>query len=425
MISYKNSLSRRRFLQAGVAGALTLPFFVPGKVLGKDGGVAPSNRITLGGIGIRHRGGYVLNFMLEQPDVRFLAVADVMKESRENTKKRVDEHYGTKDCATYRDFRELLDRKDVDTVLIATGDRWHTLASILAAKAGKDVYSEKPCCLTIGQCRELDDTIRRLGTVFQGGTQRRSVDNFRFAADLVRAGKLGKIHTVHASIYHLSNRYDWLPGQAEPDREEIDWNFWLGPAPWRPYNVDYVRGAWRGHNDFDSGAKLLDWGAHTVDLCQWAITDDDTVPVEYEADGGTVYARYANGIKLVMRPDGWMGLGTCPVRYEGEGGWLETGDSGKIALSPDSLRSELKPSKNLDGLSPRQHVRDFFDCVKTRSQPICNSSVIRRSHIACHAAALSWILKRKLEFDPVKEEFVGDDEANRLRHRAMRDSWNV
>lgn len=422
-----NMLNRRNFLRTGlaVAGAIGVPYFIPGKCLGKDGTVAPSEQITLAGIGIRHRGGYVLNFMLEQPDVRFLAVADVRADCRESVSQKVDDLYKTKDCAKYRDFRKLLERKDIDTVLIATGDRWHTMASILAAKAGKDVYSEKPCCMTIGQCQALDKTMRQFGTVFQAGTQRRSVDNFRFAAELAKSGKLGKIHTVHASIYHLSNRYDWLPGEPEPDPEVVDWNMWLGPAPWRPYNSAYVNGAWRGHDDFDSGAKLLDWGAHTVDLCQWAVTNDDTVPIEYEADGGTIYAKYENGIKLVMRPDGWLGLGTCPIRIEGEDGWLETGDSGKTTVSPDSLRSELRSSNNLDGLSPRQHVRNFFDCVKTRAQPVCNASVVRRSHTACLAAALSWILKRKLRFDPVKEEFINDEKANRMRHHAMREPWGI
>lgn len=417
-----NQVSRRRFLQAG---SLAVPLFISGAVLGKDGRIAPSNRITLGGIGIRHRGGYVLHFMLQEPDVQFLAIADVRADCRENVAKTANDLYQNNDCAKYRDFRELLDRKDIDAVLIATGDRWHTTASIMAAKSGKDVYSEKPCCLTIEQCQALDDTMRRFGTVFQAGTQRRSIDNFQLAVELARSGKLGKIHTVHASIYHLSNRYDWLPEQPLPDPDVIDWEMWLGPAPWRPYNVAYVDGGWRGFDDFDAGAKLLDWGAHTSDLCQWAVTDDDTVPVEYEAVGGTVNCLYANGIKHVMRPDGWLGLGTCPIRIEGDEGWVETGDSGRIVVAPDSLRKELRPITVMPGTSPQTHVRNFFDCVKSRSQPVCNAAVTRRSHTACLAAALSWILKRKLKFDPVKEEFLGDEEANRMRSRAMRQPWSL
>ncbi len=393
--------------------------------MGKDGAVAPSNRITFAGIGINHRGSYVLNYMLPQPDVRFLAIADVRADRRQAVKARIDKLYDNTDCGMYRDFRELLERKDIDAVFIATGDRWHTTASVYAAKAGKDVYSEKPCCITIGQCKILADVMRRYNRVFQAGTQRRSVDNFRFAVDLARSGKLGKIHTVHASIYHLNLRRDWLPAQPVPDKEIVDWDLWLGPAPWRPYNEAYILGDWRAQEDFDSGAKLHDWGAHTVDLCQWAVNGDTTIPVEYEADGGTVYAKYADGVKLVMRPDGWMGLGDCPVRFEGDEGWVETGDTGRVALYPESLRSELRSSGNFGGIAPEAHVRNFFDCVKTREQPVCNADVAGQTHVACHAAALSWILKRKLTIDPQTREFVDDDEANRLRSRAVREPWRI
>lgn len=439
----KNSVSRRSFIQRSLvstglslAAGLAVPFIIPSSAMGLNGIVAPSNRINLAGIGIRHRGTYVLGFMLQQPDVQFRAVCDVNASRRENVKKIADEKYGNKDCKTYHDFRELLQRDDIDAVVIATGDRWHTLMSIMAAQAGKDVYSEKPCCLTIDECKILDDAIKHFGTVFQAGTQRRSVDNFKFAVELARSGKLGKIHTVHASIYHLKLTFDWLPAQPIPDKNVLDWDMWLGPAPRRPFNTAYMNGgsdtvndgrggwaAWRSHYDFDSGATLHDWGAHTVDLCQWAVTDDNTTPVEYEADGGTIYAKYENGIKLVMRPEGWLGLGTCPVRFEGSEGWIETGDSGKIAVYPESLRSELRPTTNLDGLSPFYHCRNFFDCVKTRSQPVCNSRSTRYSHLACHAAALSWMLKRKLRFDAAKAEFIGDDEANRMRSRTLREPW--
>ncbi len=425
------NLSRRSFLHLAAVG-LAAPFFVPGDALGKNGVVAPSNRLTLAGIGIRHRGTYDLGFMLQQPDVQFVAICDVQRDRRLAVKEIADKKYGNNDCKMYRDMREMLERPDIDTVLIATGDRWHTAASVLAARAGKDVYSEKPCCISIDQCRILAEEMQRHGTVFQAGTQRRSIENFRAAVELARSGKLGKIHTVHASIYNLQVLHDWLPAEPLPDRDFIDWDLWLGPAPWRPFSSKYVNGgggmgwaAWRAQYDFDSGAKLHDWGAHTVDLCQWAVTNDDTVPVEYEADGGTVYARYENGIKLVMRPDGWLGLGTCPVRFEGSEGWVETGDTGQIAVSPNSLRGEMHVSADFDGLSPMEHCRDFFNCVKTRKQPICNADVVRRSHIACHAAALAWSLGRKLRFDPVKEEFLGDDEANRLRIRAMREPWNL
>ena len=415
-------LSRRHFL---TASSLALaPLVLPATVLGREG-VAPNSKITLGGIGINHRGWYVLERMLVQPDVQFLAVCDVRSDRRNAVKEQIDHLYGNSDCATYRDFRELLERKDIDTVLIATGDHWHAHASIYAARAGKDVYSEKPCAITIDLCQKLTETMKRYGTVFQGGTQRRSLKNFQLAVDLARSGKLGKIHTVHASIYYLGCRYDWYPAEPLPDREEIDWDIWLGPSPWRPYNKAYVMGDWRGHYDFDSGAKHHDWGAHTVDLCQWALDADGDGPTRYWAEGNNMYATYKNGVKLVMRPDGWQGTGTCPVRFEGDEGWVETGDSGLILVSPNSLRQEIGSHPNIPaGIDPITHVRNFFDCVKSRRQPICNAEVICSSHLVCHASALSWMLNRELTFDVAQAEFT-DAEANRMRTREWREPWSV
>lgn len=422
------SVTRRKFLQTAAAAStvFAVPTIIPARALGRDGAVAPSERITLGGIGIRNRGGYVLDFMLQQPDVQFLAVADVRSDRRGAVKEMVEQRQGP-GVDTYRDFRELLERPDIDSVLIATGDRWHAPCSILAAQAGKDVYSEKPCAISIELCRRLEETIRSTGRIFQAGTQRRNVPNFRSAAELVWNGRLGRIHTVHASIYELVDRHDWLPAQPEPDKETLDWDLWLGPAPWRPFNQSYVDGGWRGFHDFDSGAKLLDWGAHTLDLCQWALRADGTTPVTYEPldvpGDNVIECTYADGVKLVMRRSGWMGLGTCPVRYEGDEGWVETGDSGRTAVSDERLRAELLPPPEEPGISPRGHVRDFFDCVKTREQPACNPTVMASSHIACHAAAISWILQRKLTFDPATDSFVNDEAANRLRARAMREPW--
>ena len=421
-----STITRRRFLAttAKAGAVLASPMFIPGPALGRDGGVAANERITLAGLGIRNRGSYVLGYMMNEPVVQFVAIADVRKDRRESVKAMAEEKYGP-GVAMYRDFREMLSRDDIDAVLIATGDRWHTMASICAAKAGKDVYSEKPCAITIAQTQALADGIRRYGRVFQAGTQRRNVANFRFAVELARSGKLGKLHTLHASIYNLGETHDWLPAEPQPPRDIIDWDLWLGPAPWRPYNHQYVDGGWRGHFDFDSGARLLDWGAHTVDLCQWANRADNTTPVEFEPAGKDfIIGRYANGVKLVLRQSGWIGLGTCPVRFEGDEGWVETGDSGKIAVYPESLRNEQSVFTE-PGISPKYHVRDFFNCVKLRAAPAASEDITRRSHIACHAAYISWLLGRKVRFDPAKEAFIGDDEANRMRSRALRDPWRV
>ena len=238
---------------------------------------------ALGVIGIGPRCTYDLKAMLTFADVQCVAIADVQASRREAGKKLVDGHYGNSDCKLYRDFRELLDRKDIDAVLIATGDRWHAPASILAAKAGKDVYSEKPCGLTIADCQELADTMNREKRVFQAGTQRRSVPNFQKAVELAHSGKLGKLHTLHASVYMpVARQHDWLPGEPAPP---ATWSIGTCGSARRPggrTTRSTSEGGWRGYWDFDSGARLLDWGAHTVDLCQWANKADDTMPIEYE-----------------------------------------------------------------------------------------------------------------------------------------------
>lgn len=432
-----SSSTRRDFLKesASVAAVASLASVVPSTALGLQGSAAPSEKINLGVIGIGPRCTYDLTAMLKFKDIQCVAIADVQSRRRDAGKALVDSHYGNKDLVLYQDFRELLDRKDIDAVLIATGDRWHADASMLAAKAGKDVYSEKPCGITIAKCQELADTIHAEKRVFQAGTQRRSVPNFQKAIELAHTGKLGKLHTMHASIYLPVLDNTWLPAQPTPPKKQCDWNMWLGPAAWRPFNQKYVDGRWRGQWDFDSGAKLLDWGAHTVDLCQWANQADETMPIDYEPTDQNIICTYANGVKLIIDflpepfgnrdPHYITRLGTCPVRFIGDEGWVETGDSGEIVAEPKSLQKELgDQTKRVRGLDVGAHSRDFFDCIRSRGKTAANQDVMRKSHIACHAAAIAWILQRKVKLDPVKEEFINDAEANMLRSRPSRD-WAV
>ncbi len=416
--------SRRQVLRAaaGSAAALALPTVLPASALGRDGILAPSQRITLGGIGLGGRGAGVLRSFLSNPDVQFLAIADIRQIRRDAIKQMADQHHGNNDCATYSDMHEMLARQDIDSVLIATGDRWHAMASIIAAKAGKDVFCEKPCSMTIAESQALADVFRRYGLIYQAGTQRRSIGNFIFAADLVASGRLGKLHTVHANTLNPPTRHDWLPGEPEPAKDVVDWDAWLGPCPWRPYNSQYVAGRWRGHFDFHGGG-ILEWGSHTVDLCQWAAQKDDTTPVEYVPEGSGVVCTYADGLKLVMRDSGWMGLGTCSVRYEGDEGWIETGDSGQFAIYPESLRTE-RTVFTMRGTDPSTHVRDFLDCVKTRRPANANSDVAAQSHIVCHSAYIAWQLGRTLKYDPATHEF-DDADANRMRSRAMREPYRI
>lgn len=432
-----NSVSRRRFLRnaARASAAVVAPLVVPASVLGRGGIAPPSDRVTVAGLGIGSRGARVLQSFLIQPDVQFLAICDVRKERREAIKKIADEKYGNRDCAMYGDQDELLARKDIDAVLIATGDRWHALLSILTAKSGKDVFCEKPCSMTIAESRALADTFQRLGRVYQAGTQRRNGRNFEYAVELARSGKLGKLQTLHAEAgpgdrWPPATRHDWLPAEPEPPKEVCDWDRWLGPSPWRPYNSRYVQGQWRGYFDFHGGG-ILEWGSHTVDLCQWVADVDETAPIEYEPRGTggdtpySIHCRYANGLRLVLRDKGFLGLGTCHIRWEGDAGWVETADTGKIEVS-ENLRGErlhVPPEEAREATT--RHVRDFVDCVKSRKKPRSNALSAGQAHIACHAAYIAFQLGRPLKFDPATDAFVGDDQANRMRSRAMREPWRL
>jgi hypothetical protein len=421
-------MSRRRFFKSAAAAAgavIVAPTIVSAAALGKDGAVAASDRITLGAIGIGHRGSYDLGCILWEPDVQVVAVADVRGVNRKRAKETVDNKYSSQDCKPYIDFRELLARPDIDAVLIATGPNWHATASIAAAKAGKDVYCEKPSTKNIVQSLNLADTFRRTARVFQCGTQRRNLPNFMFAIKLAQDGKLGKLKEVHAQPAGMKTSMSgWLPAESEPAREEVDWDMYLGPAAWRPYNKQMLNGFNFEKGGGMVGGGVLEWGSHCVDLCQWANSADDTSPVEYfPAENGEATAMYGNGVKLVLRDHGWMKSGSCPVKFVGTTGWVETGDSGDIfASSPDLL---VGKGASIKGYPANNHIRDFFRCVKTRGQPLANADVACHSHITCHCANISLFLNRKLKFDPATSYFVGDDQANRLRSEALRDPWRL
>ena len=341
--------TRRELLKYSTA-AVAFPTIVSSRVLGRSA-VAPGEKIILGVIGIGPRCTYDLRSMLAQPDVQCVAICDVQASRREAGKKLVDTHYGNKDCVLFRDYRELLARPDIDAVLVATGDRWHVPASIAAAQAGKDVYSEKPCGLTIANCQDLAETMNRTKRVFQAGTQRRACPISSSPWSWLAAASWASFTRFSRRSTSPSWATNWLPGEPTPPIDVVDWNLWLGPAPWRPYNHTYVNGGWRGFYDFDSGARLLDWGETRVDLCQWANGSDDTMPLEYEPGPTNITARYANGVKLVLdflktpfgdRPGWFNQLGTCPVRFVGSEGWVETGDNGGIEVHPASLKEEIK-----------------------------------------------------------------------------------
>lgn len=419
----------RRATFAG--GLLAAPLVVPARVLGRDGAVPPSEKIILGGIGIGGRGSGVLAWMLPEPDVQFVAVCDPQKGRREAVKRMVDNKYGNSDCQLYDNLREFLAaRTDIDAVLSATGDRWHALAAVWAMRSGKDIYSEKPSSMTIAEGQAVVETARRYGRVYQTGTQRLSEANFVYAIELARSGRLGKVHTAYAHIAPwdaAEMRHDWLAGQPEPGRDQVDWDQWLGPCPWRPYNPEYTRGGWRGHYDFHTSC-IGEWGAHTFAQAQAGIDQLDTSPVEYEyvnnPTGDGMVARFANGVKLVLSRGDKYWHGSCGMRFDGPEGWVSVADGySRPEVSHPALLADFNKVVQ-DYIArtqrPMSHVRDFFNCVKSRRLTVANPVVMHRSMSTVHAANICMWLKRSLKFDPNKEVFVGDAEANRLRSRAMR-----
>ena len=422
------SLHRRRFLQTSLSAAgaaIMAPTIIPSSALGLDGSVPPSERIVLGGIGIGNRGTYDLGCFLEQKDVQFVAVCDVKESRRAAIKKMADERNGNQDCKTYRDYHEILDRGDIDAVLIATGPNWHATMAINAAKAGKDIYCEKPCTKNIAQSLILRDTIRRTARIFQAGTQRRNLPHFAFACELARTGKLGQLKKVFAHPAGMQAMTSgWLPAEQEPDKNVVDWDMYLGPAAWRPFNGKLLDGF-----NFEKGGGLvgggvLEWGSHCVDLCQWAVNDVPPPVVYNPPKDGQLVTTYDNGVELIFREKDWIPLGSCPVRFEGSDGWVETGDSGKYVLSSPELLAGRTVAE-IDGYPATFHVRDFLDCVKTRSQPKGNADAACNAHIACHAANIALYLGRQVKFDNKKNEFIDDEHANRLRSEAIREPWRL
>jgi predicted dehydrogenase len=435
-IDQGTAFTRRQFLNRGamVASAVALPCLIPASALGRGGTVVPSERIIMGGIGLGGRGSYDLSVMLPQPDVQWVAVCDVVKSKREAAKNTVDGHYVNKDCAMYSDMRQLLaERTDVEAVLIATGDRWHALASTWAMRAGKDVYCEKPACLTMPQGQMVVETARRYGRVYQTGAQRLSEPHHVFAIEMARSGRLGPIHTAYADCrWRDGMRQEWLPAEPEPAKEELDWDVWLGSCPWRPYNSGYVNGGgWYHYGDFATDVAM--WGAHTVAQALAGLDMENVSSLEFEYAGpeATMVARFSNGVKLVLfRVSGsvWEPCqywhGACGERFDGPDGWAAAADgySRTEVSSPALLREYKKVLAEYTARTQRQlnHVRDFLDCIRSRRSPVANPEVMYRSMCICLAADICGLLKRNLKFDLRKAEFVGDPEANRMRSRKMR-----
>ncbi len=434
----KSTLTRRQFLQRGAAvlgAAVAAPAIIRSSALGLDGATAPSNRITMGFIGVGYQGSghllggawtYLTGGYTARPDVQVLAVCDVWRDRRENARDRVNRHYAEtyekgsyRSCEAYVDFRDVLERSDIDAVLIATPAHWHATMAIMAARAGKDIYCEKPTAVTVRESRDVFDTVRRFGRIYQAGTQQRSEYNgyFRLACEFVRSGRIGTLKEIYA--YRDGGAIAWPKRAATglPIPADLDWDLYLGPAPDLPYDGN------SGAHRFDIGE--LNWGQHHYDFIQWAADADETGPVElFPADGVTNY-RYANGVTVYGR--GYPGE---PIG--GEGGAVFVGTSGRISVDRNAListpasivREPLRPNE-VHVYRSDSHSQNFLECVRTRKRPICDEGVAHRAASALLLGGVVKQLGRSLKWDPKREEFPGDDEANRMLSIAKRAPWGA
>lgn len=474
------TINRRQFLSRGAAatGLVAIPWLVPASARGADGAVAPSERITVGVIGHGAMGRGHLRRFIGDPTTQVLAVCEVDRSRRDSAQNAVEEAYaaakasGTyRGCGAYTDYRELLARPEIDAVAIATPDHWHTLQSIDAAKAGKDVYCEKPITVTVEEGRRLADTVRRYGRVFQTGTQYRSIPTVRQVCQFVRDGGLGKVKAAFTLLNRLGDfigapRFQPYATVLNPDKcgavyypldfalpaepvpEGMDWEMWVGPAPWYPFNslfhVNPSPGVvpWSFCEAF--GVASTTWHlSHSTDVIQYALGFEKSGPVEiiHPSAGNypTVTCRYANGTLLhfvdhwgMVRdlyhavPDNARLAGNFGGIFVGERGWVTSmSTGGPVEGGPEEIFKAMDLKTREVRIGDNNHHANWLECIRSRKQPSCDEEIGHRSASVGHLAMIACRLQRSLTWDPVREEFAGDDAANRLRGRTMREPWRM
>lgn len=456
--------TRREFLHhtGRLSAALTLPWIIPASARSAATTTAPSERLTMGLIGHGAMGRGHLHRLVGDKEVQVLAVCDVDRVRREEAKRIVEETYAAREpagsykgCTAYNDYREMLARADIDGVVIATPDHWHTLQSIHAVEAGKDVYCEKPISLNVQEGRRLVETVNRYGRVFQTGTQYRSISTIRRVCEFVRGGGLGKVKSVFTLWGKIGQRLGVdsyapvsfaLPPEPVPDG--LDWNLWVGPAPWQPYNSAYHRNPspgvvpWAFSEDF--GAAAVTWyHSHAADVIQYALGMENSGPVEFLHPSSGAYptltCRYANGTLLHLVDD-WSMVknvykavppntrlaGNFGGVFVGERGWLTSMTTGgPIEGGPPEIFAEMKLPTREVSPGDNNHHANWFECIRTRRPTSCGAEIGHRGASLGHLTIITYKLQRSLKWDPAKEEFPGDDAANRLRGRALRSPWHL
>jgi predicted dehydrogenase len=432
-------INRRRFLKhaAGTAaGAMSFPYIVSSSAFGA------SEKITVGCVGVGPQGSGDMGNFLRQKDAQVVAVCDVKDPVLKEAQKRVNEHYQGNGCTAYKDFRELMARDDIDVVLAATPDHWHVLIALAAVRAGKDVYLEKPMGLSLAQDQALRAAVHRHGRVFQFGTQQRSERNFRFACELALNGRLGKLHTINV----------WSPGSSQggdptpvPVPEWLDYEMWLGPAPYTPYTKDRCSNKlWWFISDYALGF-IAGWGIHPLDIALWGGGEKVACPVEIEGKGvwptegvcdtamnWKVVCKYDSGVTMNFTgdpyPDEWKqryGRTTSHgTAFEGTDGWVHVDRSGLNAHPKKLMETEFGPN-DIHLYKSDNHVRNLLDCVKSRAETVCPIDVAVQADIICQISDIAIRLEQKLKWDPKTERFVNNDTANRRLSRSMRTPWTL
>ncbi|MGD0573471.1 MAG: Gfo/Idh/MocA family oxidoreductase [Sedimentisphaerales bacterium] len=431
-----NKVNRRGFLRTAAgaaAGAIAIPYIVPSSVFGADGGVAPSNRLHVGVIGVGGQGTWDMRGFLDRPEAIVVALCDVDAKRQKIAKAEVDLKYGNSDCKTYLDFRDVIARSDIDIIATAIPDHWHSIPAIMAAEAGKDIHGQKPLARTIREGRAICDAVKRYGRIWQTGSWQRSVYNFRRACELVRNGRIGKVHTVEVGLPTGSTRGN---ESIKPVPEGVDWDMWLGPAPLVPFR-GILHWDWRWIMDY-SGGQLTDWAGHHIDIAHWALDLERTGPVEVEGKGTypkdgifnvpyeyKVTTKYANGLTMIIANDRQLphGMGTC---WYGENGrWLHVTRDEPIHANPKSVVDEVIGPNEIHLYESKDHHQNFLDCVKSRRETITPAEVAHRSLTPALLGEIAMLTGRKLKWDPEKEVIIGDEEASRMLSRPMRSPWHL
>ena len=425
--------SRREALKR-LAGAVAVPVFVPAAALGRAGRPAVSNRLTIGCIGLGSMGMRHIKGFLQEHDCQIIAVCDVDRRRRQAAVKEVNTAYKTRDCAATVDFHECIDREDVDALVLSLPDHWHAIPAIAGARAGKDIYGEKPLATTVNEGKEIVAAVNRYGIVWQTGSWQRSTAHFRFGCELVRNRRIGKLERVEVGI-GPGPRID--PQPVMPIPPELDYERWLGPAPWAPYTEKRCHWNFRWILDY-SGGQVTDWGAHHIDIAHWGMGADDTGPVEIAGTGvfpaslwnaAVTYrftCRYANGVELEVASNNFLKQG---VRFTGDQGWVHLTRGGLAAEPKSLLKEEIGPNEihlpRPPGDHRQGHRRDFLKCIASRGKPITPVEVGHRSITVAHLGNIAMLLGRTIRWDPAREEIVGDPGAARMLGRSYRSPWQI